>query len=140
MYNFTGWFAAPYAPLEQRAAELWPAAAIVAVRTPFHGVALRAVDPHPCIEDDEARYIVQFGDPLLRLSQEFPQVTFVYLEAECFGGDCVYAGEVFRAGKVIGGDRGDQALTTLLHHLGVRLGPDKYFAPLDRGFAWGDAP
>jgi hypothetical protein len=139
MYNFAGWFAAPYAPLEQRAEELWPAAAIVSVREPFHGVALRAGDPHPCIEGNETRYIVEFGDPLLRLSQEFPHVTFVYLEAECFGGDCLYAGEVFRAGKVIGGDRGDRALAGLLGHLGVTLGADNYFAPLDRAFSWGDA-
>jgi len=137
MYNFAGWFASPYAPVEERAAALWPTAAIVAVREPFHGVALRAADTHPCLEDNETRYIVEFGDPLLRLSQEFPHVTFVYLEAECFGGDCLYGGEVFKAGKVIGGDRGDKALSTLLRHIGVTLDANGYFAPLDRTFAWG---
>jgi hypothetical protein len=140
MYYFAGWFAAPDAPVHQRAAELWPGAAIASVHDPFHGVALRAADPHPCIEDDEARYVLQFGDPLLRLSQEFPAVTFVYLEAECFGGDCVYAGEVFQAGKVIGCDRGVKALSTLVRHLGVTLDQHGYFAPLDRAFPWGDAP
>lgn len=139
MYHFAGWFAAPDAPLQQRAAELWPGATILPVHDPFHGIALRAADPKPCIEDDEQRYVLQFGDPLMRISQEFPAVTFVYVEVECFGGDCVYAGEVFQAGKVVGGDRGDKALASLVRHLGVTLGDDGYFAPFDRTFPWKDA-
>jgi len=82
MYNFAGWFAAPRGPIHERADALWPGASIVDVHDPFDGVGVRAADPHACIEDDEARYVREFGDPLLRLSQEFPKQTFVYIEAE----------------------------------------------------------
>ena len=139
MKNFAGWFAAPRAPIHERAAQLWPGAAIVDVHDPFQGVALRAVDPHPCIEDDEARFVLEFGDPLLRLSQEFTALTFVYIEMECWGGACLYSGEVFQGGKIVAGERGEKALTRLLQHLGVKLDDGEYFAPLDRSFSWGDA-
>jgi hypothetical protein len=135
MYDFAGWFAAPTAPLHDRARELWPGASVVDISEPFHGVGVRAANPRGCIEDDETRYIIEFGDPLLRVSQEFPEQTFVYLEAECFGGDCIYAGEVFHRGKVIGEDRGASDVRGLVRHLGVTT-KDGYFAPLDRSFDW----
>jgi hypothetical protein len=136
MYDFVGWFAAPPGALHDRAAALWPGATIRDITEPFRGVGLRAANPQPCIEDDEARYVVEFGDPLLRLSQDFPRQTFVYIEVECWGGQCRYAGEVFRGGKVIRSERGDGALAKLVRYLGVVLNEDNYFAPFDRSYVW----
>lgn len=52
------------------------------------------------------------------------------------GSGCVVAGKVFQGGKIIAGERGDEALTSLVRHLGVTFDDAEYFAPLDRSFNW----
>ncbi len=46
-------------------------------------------------DEDVETIIVQNDDleaQLVDWSQQFPDITFAYIEADCFGGKCVYAG------------------------------------------------
>jgi hypothetical protein len=67
----------------------------------------------------------------------FPALTFAFVKAECFGGNCDYAGFVVRNGKVLLGlefdDAGIDNLRRLLKPFGVRL-LTGYFQPFHREY------
>ena len=81
-----------------------------------------------------------FAEELIAFSARFPDTTFVYLYAECFGGTCEYAGFAFREGRRIhdepfrdvAGD--DGPLKRLVAYLSADLGKSGYFEPLRRDF------
>jgi hypothetical protein len=67
----------------------------------------------------------------------FPGPTFAFIKAECFGGDCEYAGFVTRNGQLLlevaFDDAGIDKLSRLLKPLGVRLLTGN-FQPFHRGY------
>jgi hypothetical protein len=78
--------------------------------------------------------------PLVPWSTKYPEVTFVYVWVECWGGGCEEEGFVFRNGEVVYEDPGgtsqppETPLRRLLQHIGVDIGDRGIFAPLGRGY------
>ena len=136
MYKFTGWFSAKKKGLPQAIREVWPEADVVEFARPFRGVGVREMRFGLCYSENREVYEREFAKPLIRLSRQFPRQTFVFIEVECWGGECIYLGEVFRNGQVEATYDGPEALRGLLSHVGVRLDDRQYFAPFDRAFNW----
>src|SRR3954453_15420296 len=72
-------------------------------------------------------YQVQEGLP--EWSRAFPMVTFAFIEADCFGGDCECYGYCCRDGQVF---KDGENLVGLAAGVGIEIAGD--FAPLVRGF------
>ena len=101
--------------------------------------------PEMCsvLSDDEyerhLESVAAVEEKLVAFSRDFSRSTFVYLEADCFGGACIYSGYAAQAGKVRltispeSAKEGTEPLRQLMAALGVDLG-DGYFAPLTRGY------
>ena len=88
-------------------------------------------------DEDRERAIEQsyeVEDGLLEWSRQFPAVTFACIEADCFGGTCIYHGSTCRAGERLlvekKGVKND--VRPLLR--GVGLKSARSFAPFVRGF------
>jgi hypothetical protein len=97
---------------------------------PFHGFGVQ-FGP-----DRIDQQLVQ-SFPLVPWSSRFPNITFVYLYVECFGGDCDHAGFAFREGQVLEDipfTESDYPLRKLLKYLGVDLGQTPFFEPLQREY------
>ena len=147
-YQFAGVFVGlePYSDdaalnLMGAAREHWPDARVRGIDYPFRGIgiALPNVDSYARYEQAlEVRGTME--SVLSALSTKYPEATFVFVEADCFGGICEYAGYVCRAGTLR--ERTDEAdtraqsdsLARLVSHLGVTLAPDQDFEPLVRGY------
>ena len=123
----------------QEIRDLWPQAVCRYIRAPFAGVGVSrtadAMNTHV-----EQR---QLDEELQGWTPRFPDLTFVRLEAVCFGGACDYEGAVWRNGELLwreeGDDRGDAPLITLLRYLGV-TSTDGSFEPFTRGYFADGAP
>src|SRR5689334_13210765 len=118
----------------------WPMADARTVQTPFVGYGFAFPDYQESTSDEQAEQILepQYAafEGLPGLSLNFPEVTFLWVEADCFGGTCLYSGYGCRAGQILveEEDPTEEALETLVQVLGVKLGPDRFFAPFARGF------
>ncbi|HEX5157935.1 MAG TPA: hypothetical protein VFW17_12030 [Ktedonobacterales bacterium] len=91
-------------------------------------------------EQEQARELAYaLEDELVRWSQRYPDVTFVFINVDCFGGACLYSDYICQSGVIL--DRVKNAsmsdgdgLPRLVRALGVELDDSRYFAPLTRGF------
>lgn len=120
----------------------WPFCMARSITDPFRGFAMLAPDPDR-EADTEAEYERLLELPfavmsdLAEFSREYPDFTFVFIDADCFGGTCVYTGFVVQAGEVrlrVADDKpGVEQLQLLVQALGVRL-QSGYFAPFARGY------
>ncbi len=142
-YWFQGIFAAvadevTISAVCQEIRDLWPQAVCRHIHAPFPGVGVSrtadALNGH--VEQ------CQLDEELQGWTRRFPDLTFVRLEAVCFG-SCDYEGAVWRNGELLwreeGDDRGDAPLITLLHYLGV-TSTEGYFEPFTRGYFDDGAP
>lgn len=120
----------------------WPFCTAKAIATPFQGFGLCAPDPERDANSDEEYerllelpFAVERG--LAEFSREFPAAKFVFIDADCFGGTCIYTGFVAQAGEVLlkveKAETGTESLQRLLAPLGVQL-KSGYFAPFVRGY------
>jgi hypothetical protein len=66
------------------------------------------------------------------LFDAYPDLTFAFIEADCFGGTCLYSGRTVGPGTTTTA-RGSDAHQRLLAAIGV-ADPPWYFAPFTRGF------
>jgi hypothetical protein len=74
-----------------------------------------------------------FESELEAWSREFPETMFLYMQADCAGGKCLYSGLVLRDGVVIQDSKpSDQAHIQLLKHVGIVT--DDFFEPFTRGY------
>lgn len=78
-------------------------------------------------------------DQLPEWSKDYPDIVFVFVDVDCFGGICEDQGYVCRNGIIIAEENtcdrvADRALRHLIAHLGIQLGDRHYFAPFERGF------
>jgi hypothetical protein len=113
--------------------DLWPHARCRDIHAPFRGIGVSrtadAMNTHV-----EQR---QLDEELQGWTPRFPDLTFVRVEAVCFGGACDYEGAVWRNGELVwreeGDDRGSAPLIALLRYLGVSS-TDGYFEPFTRGY------
>jgi hypothetical protein len=88
--------------------------------------------------DIGVKFLKQFPPDFQGWTKQFPAVTFVYIEVECFGGRCDYHGFVCRNGDNIFEntrpetlEESNTNLLALLAYLGVQT---TYFEPLTRGY------
>ena len=120
----------------------WPFCTARTIATPFSGFGIRAPDPDGEAESDEEYerllelpYAVRCG--LAEFSRDFTDVAFVFIDADCVGGTCIYTGFVARAGVVVEqvteNATGTGQLERLLKPLGVQLRSGN-FAPFARGY------
>lgn len=112
---------------------------------PFHGFGIavpsRALtDGDTDEEEEQARELAHaLEDELVIWSQRYSDMQFVFINADCFGGTCLYSGYICQSGTIL--DRAKNAsmsdgdgLPRLVRALGVELDDSGYFAPLTRGF------
>lgn len=141
-FRFRGFFSDGDVSAMAAAVSRWPYCAVKPIVKPFHGFGLRAPDPERQAESDpeyERLLELQFAieSNLVEFSRGFPAAKFVFIEADCFGGTCIYSGFVAQAGEVSfheGREKtGTESLEVLLKPLSVRL-RSGYFEPFTRGY------
>ncbi len=144
-YRFNGFFAQADASLLELAMHQWPFCIGRSIAIPFTGIGIMC----PSLSDantDEAveialEQITAVEEGLIPWSKQFPSTVFVYIEADCVGGNCLYDGYVCRDGSIlVRYDSTDQSpaqsrqdLKRLLTWLGLTENTI-YFAPFERGF------
>ncbi|QNN25167.1 hypothetical protein HED60_23760 [Planctomycetales bacterium ZRK34] len=110
------------------------------ISTPFCGYGVLLTDHAIYLSPNDDLDIPPIATQYVKFSERFPNVTFVYLYAECFGGRCDYAGFVFQSGERIHDEpfrddvNDDTPLRRLVSYLGVELGNPPYFEPLARNY------
>jgi hypothetical protein len=67
---------------------------------------------------------------------DYPEATFVWIDAACSGGTCLYLGYGFRAREILvrAEDPSPHGLRPLIQVFAVDIGFDQFFLPLTRGF------
>jgi hypothetical protein len=139
-YRFAGFF------IDRNAQELvaaiqsrWPFLEARPIYNPFSGFGFCFPDHEQCLTYEKAEPILEqrdsAEDDLPALSAEFPDVTFLWVEADCAGGNCIYTGYACRNGVIVLRESGSKdALARLVRVFGVELAADRFFKPFTRGF------
>jgi hypothetical protein len=143
-YQFEGFFCCGNETVLSAAATNWPLCSVRQISQPFCGFGLSCARPMEAKTNGETaaieQQIRQVRSGLIPWSRNFPELTFVYLAAECFGGDCLYGGYACRNGVVLQEETFDDnddldasrsSLRRLLRFLGLEA---DYFEPLTRGY------
>jgi hypothetical protein len=87
----------------QEIRDLWPQAVCRHIHAHFPGVGVsRTADAFDSQVEQR-----QLDEELQGWTLRFPELTFVRLEAECFGGACDYEGAVWRNGELLCREEGD---------------------------------
>lgn len=143
-YQFDGFFCCGNETALSAAATNWPSCSVRHISQPFCGFGVACARPINSGTNEETatieQQIQQVRSGLIPWSRNFPELTFVYLSAECFGGDCLYAGYACRNGMVLleeafddndNWDASRSSLCRLLRFLGLET---DYFEPFTRGY------
>jgi hypothetical protein len=107
------------------------------IQKPFVGLGVRLIVPAVNTDADKEMEN-DYATALIDFTRRHPETTFVYLYAECFGGQCAYAGFVCRDGQRIHDEPFRDALndhtvlSRLVAHLGLQT--SGYFEPLERNY------
>lgn len=140
-YSFEGFFVACEVEREHIVAYAlarWPGCQAKQIHQPFRGLGVSVPDYNEALTAEEAErrwaLLDQVGEEVWWLSQNYSHLTFVWIHAECFGGTCIYDGEVYRDGLMLAEERGEGALSRLVAHLGISLPPSEFFVPFVRGY------
>jgi len=136
MYEFVGLFSTSGMPFRSAASAMWPSAAVVPLSRPFEGSGLRFSDQRIAALGEDSPPDPKLLDRIIEISRQCSSDPIVYVEAECWGGDCGYSGRVFRDGRLVCAEGGPGALSRLLSHLGAQLDDREYFEPFERNFPW----
>jgi hypothetical protein len=96
-YLFEGFFCRGGKAVLEAAAAQWPFCSTRLIDSPFKGIGV-ATAAGWSVPSDE---IAQVRKGLIPWSRCFPDLTFIYLSGECFGGPCLYAGYACRDGIVL---------------------------------------
>lgn len=139
-FRFVGFFARAENSIIQEAQRRWPGSRDEEITEPFRGIVVWRPDPERAETDESAESLRELGyaieDGLPSWSARFRETLFVFVVADCFGGECFYRGFVCQNGRVEAREspqpRGAGALSRLMSHLGVELGRDEFFAPFTR--------
>lgn len=125
----------------EAALERWPFYTGKQITKPFAGIGVRCPDPEMETETDEEyekakENAYKLEDELPAFSQSFPDMTFVFVCANCFGGTCIYSGYIVRNGQLeLELDDINKAnLKQLMRPLGIGLFWSGHFEPFVRGF------
>lgn len=144
-FQFAGFFAQAQPEVLAAALRMWPKCQGRLITEPFHGlgvaVPVDSLTYGDAVEGYEHARDLAYAleDDLVGWSKRYPDVLFVFLNADCFGGECLYSGYTCQNGVVLAhakdiDEKDNIALPQLLRALGVELDDSGYFAPLTRGF------
>lgn len=141
-YNFRGFFArCPDGKSAKEiiisASEKWPKTKSKIIEEPFFGIGVSMPDFWNVIEDEEkaCRIMCAIEEQLPDFSKKFPEHDFVYVEANCAGGSCLYEGYICKDGKIIfRAESKKSSLARLMAKIKVTLGKGSYFKPFERKF------
>lgn len=92
--------------------------------------------PRTPARQEDGPFPAAVADIVRSISGRRPGIRFLTLWTYCFGGDCLYSGQVILDGAVIASAEADKRVGPLLLSFGVELGQRDYFAPLTRDFLW----
>ena len=140
-YRFSGFFIDQDDPqLVDRIRTRWPLLHAQPIHSPFLGYGFAFPDHERCLSDEEAEAILEqrdsASDELPVFSASYPDATFLWVDADCFGGTCLYSGYGCRDGHILVKEESPttNSLRPLVQVFGVELRPDQYFSPFTRGF------
>jgi hypothetical protein len=125
--------------LAQEFRRRWPDVDLVQVNQPFRGLAVRFQNSVYAPEDETIPEVISAG--VQEISLQVPDVRFVLLRTECWGGECSNWGQFIQYGQRLvseppmGSENGG-VLRRLLLNLNVDIGPSEIFEPLSRDFPW----
>jgi len=135
-YEFQGFFVEHEDQLFRAIQSRWPREHVREFSEPFHGIGLKErsrADVEFCDSDYEQIPITE--DELPSFSKQFPESTFVYIDARCHGGICFYDGFACKNGEIVQQcSDSEDSLGTLLAHFDIREGPRPFFQPFQSGF------
>lgn len=147
-WQFAGFFALANADVMNAALARWPGMRGRLITEPFPGIgvavpekALNYGDTHG--DQEAAQELALVVEQQLTVwSAEYPDTTFVFLRADCWGSMCFYEGYVCQNGTIVMRAQDDQeesnnggaALRQLAGALGVELSDPPIFAPFTRGY------
>ncbi len=118
--------------------EQWPRVVCRLIKEPFVGLGVRMTNFiwDSSAENAEEQFALE--DELPSWSRQHPFLTMVYIEADCFGGTCLYRGYVCRNGEILFKEErpepGPGPLRRLLQQIDVKLDEGGYFPPFKRDF------
>ncbi len=107
---------------------------------PFLGIEVRSPDINESVPLKEKTYneIINTMDSIEEkvqiLSKKYNELFFIYVDATCFGGTCIYNGMVIKNGKIIYKDQNDKlkgegCLKYLFNYFDIILDDNEYFLP-----------
>ena len=144
-YSFKGVFSNGDPAVMTAILDRWSFCTGKVIGLPFQGFGIRCPDPDRETQTDEgyetlSEQVLAFEEAVKDLSGEFVGCVFVFVHADCFGGNCVYRGFVARDGRI------EQIVDTVepglanLERLLLPLGVESVdpFPPFVRGY-WGEA-
>jgi len=112
----------------------WPTVECRRISEPFLGAGVSWVADYV---SQSKETVEDYDDQLGPWTHSFPELTFVRMDAVCFGGNCRYGGTVWHDGQVLWTaerhQAGDECLLDLLRYLGIESGSG-YFEPFTRGY------
>src|SRR5690348_17345751 len=128
-FQFAGLFAQGERTLLDAALDRWPGCHGRLITEPFHGIGIvvpsRILAYGDTDEEEQARELAYaLENELVDWSKHYPNVQFVFINADYFGGTCFYSGYVCQNGmtldRVKNASRSDDGLPRLVRVLGVK--------------------
>src|SRR5258708_10730868 len=119
----------------------WPGGVFRKIHEPLEGIGLRMPDVNPS-DPSQFMMVMECESELLAWTTNYPSLKFVYVEAHCHGGSCIYTGYVCQNGEIIAKEapsdpdcvRNPGILTQLFCHLDVQLSEEEHFRPFERNY------
>jgi hypothetical protein len=134
-YDFDGCFSRYVPGLPEAMSGRWPHARVRRIERPFEGIGLRL--PWEIATEAARDLVDRFRNELPEWSRSYPEVTFIRVAAECFGGHCEFEGYACRDGRILLDEPfHSDALGRLMATIGVVLPDGDYFEPFAREFVW----
>jgi hypothetical protein len=139
-YRFAGFFIDRHDPeLVDAIRSRWPFLEARPIYDPFSGFGFGFPDHEQFLSYEKAEPILEqryaAEDNLPAFSVEWPDVTFLWVAADCFGGNCLYTGYACRSGAIVLRESiSKDSLARLVRVFGVELASDQFFRPFTRGF------
>lgn len=141
-YHCTAIFAKGDVSILEAARRKWKGCLARTIDKPFQGVGFAHPGADRCYplvfnsaqEEEHERIAKSMKSDLLSWSEKFPNIVFVLIEADGFGGVREYEGFVVSNGIMLCKHEGKDSLKNLVAYLDVTLNENQQFEPFTRGY------